>query len=309
MRKRVFVSVASAVLVVMGGLGMASMSQEGDGKNPEEKAMAQTAEALAAAFNKGDTNALAGLWSETGVLVSRENGERLKGRQNIVREYTGQLARGKGIQMAIALDSMRLITPDVASLHGTAKISRTGAQPAENAFTMILVKKDGKWLIDSLNEEAETVVQVSHYEHLKELEWMIGEWARSDKDVEVKIVCAWKANKNFMSRLFTVKANGEITHQGSQIVGWDPIKQEIRSWVFESDGTFGEGVWRRDGNRWTVKAHGVLPEGKRTTATQVITKIDADQYRWQSLGRAVGGRTLPNTEETILTRSANKGKE
>ena len=309
MRKRIFVSVTAALLLVMGGLGVASVSEEGDGKNPEEKALAQTAEALATAFNKGDTKALAALWSETGVLLSRETGERLKGRQDIAREYAIQLARFKGAQMAIALDSMRLITPDVAALEGTAKISRTGELPAENAFTMILVKKGGKWLIDSLKEEADTVVSVSHYEHLKELEWMIGEWVQKDKDVEVRIMCSWKANKNFMSRFFTVKVKGEITHQGSQFVGWDPIQQRIRSWVFESDGTFGEGIWQRDGNRWTIKAHGVLPEGKRTTATQVITKIDADKYNWQSLARAVDGRPLPNTEETTLTRFSNKGKE
>jgi hypothetical protein len=152
-------------------------------------------------------------------------------------------------------------------------------------------------------------VPLANYEHLKELDWMIGEWTRSDKDVDVRIVCSWKANKNFMSRFFTVKVKGEITHQGSQMVGWDPIQKRIRSWVFESDGTFGEGVWQRDGDRWTIKATGVLPEGKRTTATQVITKIDANQYRWQSLARAVDGSTLPNSDETILTRLSNKGKE
>jgi len=309
MRKRVFVSVSAVLFLLIGSLEVASAPKEGEENKSEEKALAKTADAMVTAFNSGNANALAALWSETGVLFSRETGERLVGREAIAREYTGHLARFKGIQMAIALDSTRLITPDVATLHGTAKISRTGELPAENAFTMILVKKDGKWLIDSLKEEAETVIPVSHYEYLKELEWMIGEWTQKDKDVEVRIVCSWKANKNFMGRFFTVKDKGEITHQGWQFVGWDPIQQRIRSWVFESDGTFGESVWQRDGNRWTIKAHGVLPEGKRSTATQVITKIDADKYRWQSLARAVGGRPLPNTEETIMTRSANKGKE
>jgi uncharacterized protein (TIGR02246 family) len=307
-RKPIFVSVIAVLFLVMGGFGAVSVSKEADEKNPEEKALAQTVEALVAGFNGGDAEALAALWSETGVLLSHETGERLKGREAIAGEYAGQLARSKGAQMAIALDSMRLISPDVAALEGTAKISRTGELPAENAFTMILVKKGGKWLIDSL-KEAETIIPVSHYEQLKELEWMIGEWAQNDKDVEVRIVCSWKANKNFMNRFFTVKVKGEITHQGSQIVGWDPIQQRIRSWIFESDGTFGEGVWQRDGDRWTIKSHGVLPEGKRSTATQVITKVDADNYRWQSLARAVDGRLLPNTEETILGRVAKKGKE
>jgi uncharacterized protein (TIGR02246 family) len=306
MRKRV--SMAAALLLAMGGLGAVSVSKEADDKNPEEKALAQTVEALVAAFNGGDAKAVAAVWSETGVFHSRETGERLKGREAIAKEFAAQLNRIKGTQMAIALDSVRLITPDVAALEGTAKISRSGELPAENAFTMTLVKKGGKWQIDSL-KEAEPVIPVSHYEQLKELEWMIGEWARNDKDVEVRIICSWKANKNFMNRFFTVKVKGEITHQGLQIVGWDQLQQRIRSWIFETDGTFGESTWQRDGNRWTIKSQGVLPEGKRTIATQVITKVDADNFRWQSLARAVDGRLLPNTEETTLTRVAKKEKE
>src|ERR1035438_1714893 len=54
MRKRIFVSVIAVLFLVMGGLGVASVSTEGDEKKPEEKALAQTVDALVTAFNKGD---------------------------------------------------------------------------------------------------------------------------------------------------------------------------------------------------------------------------------------------------------------
>jgi len=304
---RIYILMAAATLLA-GGSGALSYAKDGEDKVPEEKALVQTAEALVAAYNGGILKDLMALWSENGVYSSQETGERFKGRQAIEKENGARLAQAKGSRMNLSLDSVRQITSEVASLDGTAKISKTGENPVEFTFAMILVKKDGKWLIDSLRE-SEPVTTASPYEQLKELEWMIGEWAQKEGDVAVKIVCSWRANKNFLSRFFTVKVKGEITHQGLQIVGWDPIHRHIRSWVFESDGTFGGAVWQRDGDRWTIKGDGVLPDGKHSTATQVITKVDADKYTWQSLSRAVEGRPLPNTELTTLTRVASNGKE
>jgi hypothetical protein len=42
----------------------------------------------------------------------------------------------------------------------------------------------------------------------------------------------------------------------TEIIGWDPETQSIRSWVFTSAGRFAEGVWERDGNAWTVRMDG-----------------------------------------------------
>src|SRR5262249_25252411 len=208
----------------------------------------------------------------------------------------------------LALETIRPITADVASVEGMAKFVKVGEATVERPFNAILVKKEGKWLIDSLRH-GEMISTPGHYEHLKELEWMIGEWEDVDKDADIRIICAWTAGKNFMTRSFTVTVDGTITHQGIQIVGWDPLQRRIRSWVFDADGTFGEGVWQREGNRWTIKATGVLPGGKRSTATQVITRVDANRYTWQVLARAVDGRPLPNTDETTLVRVATKEKQ
>jgi len=307
MHKR-FLLTSLVMAFLLGGGGAFSDDPQTQPADPADKALVQVLEAMAKAFNAGDAKALANLWSEKGVLISPESGERIQGRKAIPEEAAAQLARKKGARLTVAVDAIRRITADVASIEGTAKVVQVDELPAEHNFSMILVKQDGKWLIDSLREN-QPVSPASNYEQLKELDWMVGEWLNKNKDTEVRILCVWKGNKNFLNRYFTVKVNDTIEHQGAQIVGWDSIQQRTRSWVFDSDGTFGEGLWQRDGDRWTIKANGVLPMAKRSTCTQVITKVDGDTFTWQVLSRAVDGHALPNSEVVTFQRVPSKEKE
>ena len=68
---------------------------------------------------------------------------------------------------------------------------------------------------------------------------------------DVRTVCEWVANKNFLSRRYTVSRKDKVELQGTQIVGWDANQKRIRSWFFDSDCSFGGGeterpVGRRD---------------------------------------------------------------
>ena len=88
---------------------------------------------------------------------------------------------------------------------------------------------------------------------------------------------------------------------GTQIIGWDPAKQEIRSWVFDSSGAFGEGVWSNDENRWTVTSAGTTEDGRKATAVGTYTKTD-DGYEWQSVSREVDDEMLPDIEPIKMIR-------
>jgi hypothetical protein len=90
---------------------------------------------------------------------------------------------------------------------------------------------------------------------------------------------------------------------GTQIVAWDPSSERIRSWVFDSDGGFGEGLWSREENRWVIKAHSTLADGKKGTAVQIITKLDDNSFTWESIGREVDGELLPNVEPITIVRT------
>jgi hypothetical protein len=142
----------------------------------------------------------------------------------------------------------------------------------------------------------------SSYEQLKELEWMIGSWLDEDEAATIQTDCAWTKNKNIMTRSFAVLAGDQIDMSGMQIVGWDPAAKQIRSWVFDSDGAFAEGTWTRKDNRWLIQQTGVLPDGKKSSAINIITQVDNDSFTWQSVSRTVDGEVLPNIDEVLIVR-------
>src|SRR5262249_54827034 len=101
------------------------------------------------------------------------------------------------------------------------------------------VKQDGKWLLDRVTHNDKEVA-TSHYEQLKALEWMVGQWTSDDDNAEVEVDCDWTKNHNFMTRAFKITIDGSVDTSGMQFIGWDPGTKAIRSWTFDSHGTFAE---------------------------------------------------------------------
>jgi hypothetical protein len=103
-------------------------------------------------------------------------------------------------------------------------------------------------------------------------------------------------------RTFTASVDGNINLTGMQLVGWDPARKQIRSWVFDSDGGFAEGRWAKNGNRWSIITTGTLSDGGKASSVNVITRVDDNQFKWKSLNRTAGGELLPNIDEVIVVR-------
>ena len=82
---------------------------------------------------------------------------------------------------------------------------------------------------------------------LKELDWLIGTWQAANKDRELTSTFEWDENKTFIRGKFTVKEGGKVIESGTQIIGKDNAEGAIRSWVFQTDGGFGDGYWTREG--------------------------------------------------------------
>ena len=89
---------------------------------------------------------------------------------------------------------------------------------------------------------------------------------------------------------------------GMQIIGWDPAAKQIRSWVFDSDGGFAEGRWAKKGNRWTITTKGITPDGRKASSVNVITYVDDNRFKWQSVSRIADGELLPNIDEVVVVR-------
>jgi hypothetical protein len=81
-------------------------------------------------------------------------------------------------------------------------------------------------LLDRVTDTAKESAP-SSYEQLKPLEWMIGRWVDKDDKVDIKTECQWTKNRNFITRSFTVAAEGQINLSGMQFIGWDPVAKAI----------------------------------------------------------------------------------
>lgn len=137
---------------------------------------------------------------------------------------------------------------------------------------------------------------------LEVLDWMVGTWVDEGDDATIVTNCSWTKNRKFLKRSFKVKIDEEVTLEGDQFVGWDPLAGQIRSWTFDSEGGIGEGLWIQDGKRWLVKASFVLADGARASALNVYTYVDADTIRWQSTNREIAGELQPNIPEVTVVR-------
>jgi hypothetical protein len=137
---------------------------------------------------------------------------------------------------------------------------------------------------------------------LDELAWMVGDWIDEDEDATIESSVAWTKNGTFLRRMFRVIPKEGPTHEGMQIIGWDPAEQTIRSWTYDADGGFGEERWRRTGDRWSIRAKYTLPDGARGSATNLIRPVDANRYTWRSVNRVLGGALVPDIDEVMVVR-------
>lgn len=267
----------------------------------DKAAIEKSVQSYKAAFNAGDAKALAAHWAPDAVYNNPLNGTEVEGREAISKEMAAIMKEIKGAKLEVDVQSIQFLSPGVAVEQGTSKLILPKGDPRESSYSAIHVKRDGKWLLDRITEEDTPVVR-SHYKHLKPLEWLIGNWTDGDGQSRIKTSCSWTKNKNFIKRSFVASTQDRVDISGMQLIGWDPAAKQIRSWVFDSDGGFAEGVWTQKGNLWYVKMKGTLPDGRKATSTNVFTVVDENQFDWESINRTVGGSMLPNVDEVTVVR-------
>ena len=268
----------------------------------DEAAIRQQDEAYVAAYNNRDAKALAAMWSPDAVYSDPDTGETAAGQQEIEKLFTATLAELKDAKLDISVENVDFVSPNIAIESGTARVLRPGSDPEETRYSAVYMKRDGKWLLDRVSEETPPAPAPSNYKHLKELEWMIGSWIDQDEESTIQTDCQWTKNQNFINRSFAVVVGDEVDMAGMQIIGWDPVTKQIRSWLFDSDGGFADGNWTRKGDRWIIQQTGTLANGSRSSAANIMRQVDDNSFTWQSVNRELDGDMLPNVDEVLVVR-------
>jgi uncharacterized protein (TIGR02246 family) len=282
-----------------------AMSQE---RNPqEEAALIKKAEAFVDAFHKGDAKGLAALWTPNGDYID-QTGKHLKGRAAIEKAFSNLFADNKGLKLRIDSGALRFVTPEVAIEDGvTSVLPPDGAPPSRARYTIVHVKRDGDWYLGSVREAP--FAPPGNREHLAELEWLIGDWAdTSTKGETARSSYHWGENENFIIGEFTTTFKQFAIGGGTQRIGWDAANKQLRSWTFETNGGFGGGLWKRgDGNQWIIKASATLNDGKKMTATGLLTRLDADTLTMEFRDRTIDGQPASDVKSLTLKRLNGNG--
>jgi uncharacterized protein (TIGR02246 family) len=303
-RHRFVLTLGLAAVLAAGGILAAGRlpadPQERKAQEQEQPAKDRRAQFIAA-FNKGDAKAVASFWTPDATYVDQV-GHEYKGRTAIEQLYEKVFAARKGGKLAIHVTSAKQVSPDVALEDGITEVTPSEGGPGTAArFTAVLVKKDGEWYLQSVHDSV--VHPPSNAEHLDDLEWLIGEWTgEAEKGESARATYDWAENQNFIVSAFATTVDGVPVVGGTQWIGWDAVDKQVRSWSFYSRGGIGEAVWTKDGNTWTLKTTAKTIEGKKVSATNLLTKTDDDHATWQMTKLTVDGQSLPDPKPVKMKR-------
>jgi uncharacterized protein (TIGR02246 family) len=272
------------------------------GRSADVKAIEALAAEFTRAFNQGDAQAVAALFTEE-AEIAFEDKLATHGRKLIAEQFASVFKANPGDKIELITESLRFPGPDVAREVGRSRtFPAGGGGPDAARYTVLYVRRDGRWLHDSVLELPDN--SLSPHDRLKDIEWLVGDWIDESHEGIVRTTCRWSQDKNFLLRDFTLQFRGEPVLSGVQRIGWDPLANQFRSWVFDTEGGFNEGRWARAGkNQWIIRAQGATADGRTVSATQVLTLVNRSMARWQSIDRTVGNEALPDLQEVVLVRT------
>ncbi len=301
-RKGIAVLVTACALIILGVSFITAQDKPSKGLDREADKLAidRLIKASVAAFNKRDAAAVAANWTAEGEYI-RNNGEAVRGRAEIQKGYAEFFKKLKGKPtLGVQTDSLRFPSADSAISQVTLRLKNEQGELIGSCWrSTTLVREGGQWKVAMVQEWDR---DNSFDDSLKDLGWLIGTWQMTTNDRTVTTTYQWDDNKVFIRGKYTVKEGDKVVESGTQMFGKDNADGGIRSWVFQSDGGFGGGLWTRDGKNWSVDFYGVTPDGKRLTATVNYVHVDANTFTWQSVNQTVDDQPIADSQPIKVTK-------
>lgn len=144
-----------------------------------------------------------------------------------------------------------------------------------------------------------------NYEHLKNLEPLIGTWTgewiisqdrptagiKKGANPPLTVTFKWEVNKSAIVIHVTAGEPTAPVWGKIWLIGWDTANKRIVATTFEFTG--GHAVthdWEIKGDKVTIKAKGSLPAGNKTAWTMVFADIKKDSFVWEMIDCAIDGK-------------------
>jgi len=290
------------------------------GRGPDVAGIGSMMRSYLQAFNRHDAAALAAHWSPTGENLDLDSGESTNGRDAVHEVFSSLFEEDAGATIDIDVTSIRPLRDDVAVVDGVSRITFTDGTPSSSRFSAVVVRQGGTWMLDTVRESS-TPLQAASSHPLDELAWLLGSWEDVSDGVTASTHGSWAANRSFLVRTHVVTGGASAaprplpgdggipdllpagaggSREITEIIGWDPDRREIRSWVFTSAGRVAEGSWSRDGDAWTVR----LECGTAGDGVFTLTRRGADELSCRTSSHALGDVMPPACDYVRTARAA-----
>ncbi len=247
------------------------------------------------AWNAGDTAALGRMWADDGELIDPQG--RTIDRKALV---ASRLAKSEGARpvLSISLEKVRLLDPNVAMVDGESQLATPqGSVIQTTQFSGLLVRNDGTWRIRMIRHvSSRQSGQAPPAEPLKELAWMVGEWAGMGNGMRAHASASWDLGNRYIVTRFEYEPENGDPFDAEVRAGWDPEASSLKSWYFDSRGGVSTTIWQKNGDHWLGTVTGTRSDGQSFAGTMAVTQIDNDSYLRTLSNMKVGGQTMPDQE-------------
>lgn len=264
------------------------------------------------AFNRHDATAAAAHWAAAAENVNLDTGEVTRGREGVREVFAALFETDGEAAIDVDVDAIRPLRDDVAVVDGISRVSYSDGDVAGSRFSAVVIREADQWRLASVRETA-TAVEPRPARPLEQLAWLVGSWEDVGEGVIASSQAAWSADRGFLVRTHVstpdehpaarpaagdkgipglLYATGGGQRQLTEIIGWDPERESIRSWIFSADGRFAEGSWSREADGWTVRVEGQGRDAGRS-ATCTLTPDGADGFVLRCEGEGLEGLLPP----------------
>ncbi len=276
--------------------------------SPEQLQIVDASRKFDEAFGKGDIEALLQLFSAD-IRIVDENGGVYAGLEEARALYSDGFEKTPGATLRTVVESIHLVTPDVAVEDGVSVFTPTAGDPVQTTYQAVYARKEGQWKLSQLRDYAQAPVTDAgmHSEYLATLEWVVGDWVFEGASGVITGHAEFIDDGNAIEVKFRSQQDGETKTLASVRIGYDPRIKQIKSWTFDSAGGHGVSTWARvgDADRWLLKNEAVMPDGKTVSASQLFELDETgEKIFWTTFDKAIDGVISPNREEVVMTRKA-----
>lgn len=234
-----------------------------------------------------------------------DEGKVTAGRANVLSMYKSAIDGNDQFQVKMTVTSSKKIGNDGYLIEGTVEL-RNGDAVDRSQFESVWQNAGDRWQLCRVRELAEPAAESeSNAERLNSLAWLVGDWTSESGDYRIRLSVKWGKNKNFLIGEQVVSQNGTDIVTINKIIGWDAVEQQIRGWVFDTDGGFGSSSMNTDGKVCVEATQSQTRSGSQASATHTMELISGTSFVWKSTDRKLDEADLADLKLTY-TRQTNK---